>query len=151
MKRICTGIAVTLLLGPPAGCSAEGAAVATVKVASGTVTLTRAGQQSALRAGTKLEASDRITTGADGAVGVTFADNSLVSLGPGSEYLIETYEFDTTTHAGRFEAKLARGSLGMISGKLAKESPEAVHVKTPSTILGVRGTEFLVEVGGSGK
>jgi hypothetical protein len=34
-----------------------------------------------------------------------------------------------------------------VSGKLAKQSPEAMKVKTPAAILGVRGTEFLVRTG----
>ena len=33
------------------------------------------------------------------------------------------------------------------SGKLAKQSPEAMKVKTPAAVLGVRGTEFLVRTG----
>jgi hypothetical protein len=31
-----------------------------------------------------------------------------------------------------------------VSGKIAKQSPDAMKVRTPSTILGVRGTEFVV-------
>jgi hypothetical protein len=42
---------------------------------------------------------------------------------------------------------LKRGTLSVVSGKLAKRSPEAMTVSTPSTILGVRGTEFVVEAG----
>jgi len=35
----------------------------------------------------------------------------------------------------------------VISGRIAKQSPDAMTVRTPSAILGVRGTEFLVKVG----
>jgi hypothetical protein len=35
-------------------------------------------------------------------------------------------------------------SLSVISGRIAKQSPEAMTVRTPSTILGIRGTEFVV-------
>ena len=40
-----------------------------------------------------------------------------------------------------------RGTLAVISGKLSKQSPKAVKFSTPSTVLGVRGTEFVIEVG----
>ena len=40
-----------------------------------------------------------------------------------------------------------RGTLSVVSGKLAKRSPDAMTVRTPSTILGVRGTEFVVRAG----
>jgi hypothetical protein len=33
-----------------------------------------------------------------------------------------------------------------VSGKIAKQKPESMRVVTPSTILGVRGTEFFVQV-----
>ena len=41
-----------------------------------------------------------------------------------------------------------RQRLAVISGKIAKHEQDAMKVKTPSSILGVRGTEFVVEVGG---
>jgi hypothetical protein len=34
----------------------------------------------------------------------------------------------------------------VISGKIAKQSPEAMKVRTPAAILGARGTEFFVQV-----
>ena len=50
----------------------------------------------------------------------------------------------TLTHAGRFDTSLRHGTLSAVSGKIARQSPDAMKVRTPSTILGVRGTEFVV-------
>jgi hypothetical protein len=36
----------------------------------------------------------------------------------------------------------------VISGKMVKQSPEAMRVRTPTSIMGVRGTEFVVRVAG---
>jgi len=83
---------------------------------------------------------------ADGTVGITFLDNTLVSAGPNSTLVIDSYRFDSTTHAGKFDASLQRGSLAVISGKMVKQSPEAMRIRTPSSVLGVRGTEFVVKV-----
>jgi hypothetical protein len=33
-----------------------------------------------------------------------------------------------------------------VSGKIAKQSPDAMKVRTPASVLGVRGTEFVVKV-----
>ena len=44
---------------------------------------------------------------------------------------------------------IRRGSLAVVDGKLAKANPESVRYSTPTTTLGVRGTEFIIEVGGS--
>ena len=49
-----------------------------------------------------------------------------------------------TTNQGRFDAQLQRGTLAVISGRMAKESPQAMTVRTPSAALAVRGTEFVV-------
>jgi hypothetical protein len=142
---LCLGVVLATLA---AGAKAEGPAVATVKVLNGTVELQRGGTRSPVAIGTELQEGDELLTGSDGSVGFTFSDNSQLSLGPATVFLIERYSFDSTTHAGRLNTRIKRGSLGVISGKLARQSPDAVKVATPNSILGVRGTEFLVEVPG---
>jgi len=87
-----------------------------------------------------------VRTGTDGSVGITMTDNSLLSAGPNSVLSLDRYEFDSTTNAGRFDASLQRGTLAVVSGRLAKQSAEAMTVRTPTAILGVRGTEFVVSV-----
>ena len=60
------------------------------------------------------------------------------------ESALERFEFDATTSAGRFDARLQRGTLAVVSGRIAKQSPQAMTVRTPAAVLGVRGTEFVV-------
>ena len=38
------------------------------------------------------------------------------------------------------------GTLAVVSGRIAKKAPQAMTVRTPSAVLGVRGTEFVVSV-----
>ena len=63
-----------------------------------------------------------------------------------SALALERFEFDPTTSQGRFDAQLQRGTLAVISGRIAKQSPQAMTVRTPSAALAVRGTEFVVAV-----
>jgi hypothetical protein len=121
--------------------------VGQIKVSTGSVFVERAGKRLAGPVGTNLEAADSIVTGTDGSAGITFADNSRLSVGPNSTLAINRFKFDQTTHEGGFDSTLKRGTLSVISGKLAKRSPDAMTVSTPSTILGVRGTEFVVKAG----
>jgi hypothetical protein len=121
--------------------------IAQFKVAKGAVHLERSGQRLPARVGTPLQATDTVVTGADGSAGIAFVDNSLLSVGPNSVLAIERYTFNSTTHEGTFESSLRRGTLAVVSGKIAKQSPDAMKVKIPSSILGVRGTEFLVRAG----
>ena len=137
-------LSLTLGLVPVVGLATD---IAQFKVAKGAVYLERGGKRMPAYVGTHLQATDIIVTGADGSAGITFIDNSLLSVGPNSVLQIERYAFNSTTHEGVFDTTLSRGTLSMVSGKIAKQSPEAVKVRTPSSILGVRGTEFLVRTG----
>jgi hypothetical protein len=118
--------------------------VGRVKVVKGGVDIDRAGRSLPASIGMRLQEGDVIVTGRDGSVGVTFNDDSLLSVGPDSVLAIDRFAFDSTTHAGRFDTSLRQGTLSAVSGKIAKQSPDAMKVRTPSTILGVRGTEFVV-------
>jgi len=53
-----------------------------VKVAKGAVQVEREGKRVAATVGMPVRTSDVLVTGADGSAGVTFSDNSLVSVGP---------------------------------------------------------------------
>ena len=124
--------------------SASAADIGQIKVAKGGVTIERGGQVIPATAGVRLQAGDVLKTGADGSVGLTMSDNSLLSAGPNSILSLDRYDFDSTTSQGQFDAALQKGSLAVISGRIAKQSPEAMKVRTPSSILGIRGTEFVV-------
>jgi len=143
LNRIVKFIVVALAL-LPALAAAEDAGQ--IKVVNGPVTIERGGKSLPAVTGTRVQQSDILRTGAGGSVGVTMMDNTLVSAGPNSELVIERYAFNSTTHQGQFDAGLRRGTLSMVSGKIAKQSPGAVRVITPGTVLGARGTEFHVQV-----
>jgi hypothetical protein len=120
--------------------------VGEIKTVKGAAHVERGGKKLPAAAGMQLRQADTVVTGADGAVGITFLDNSLFSAGPNSVLVINKYRFDTTTHAGEFDASLNKGSLAVVSGKMVKQSPESMRIRTPSSIMGVRGTEFVVKV-----
>ena len=123
---------------------ARAADIGQVKITKGQVTIERSGQAVPATPGTRLQAGDVLRTGADGSVGLTMSDNSLLSAGPNSILSLDRYEFDSTTSQGQFDTTLTKGSLAVISGRIAKQSPDAMKVRTPASILGIRGTEFVV-------
>jgi hypothetical protein len=118
-----------------------------VKQSSGTALLERAGARQAIAVGNKIMVSDRVVTGPDGAVGIILRDNTMLSAGPNSSLQMNKFAFDTTTHAGTIDASVRRGTVAVISGKIAKATPENVSFSTPSMVLGVRGTEFIIDAG----
>jgi hypothetical protein len=141
MRNILFALAAVALAAP-----AMAADIGLVKVSKGSVQIERGGARVPAAVGASLRASDVIVTGADGSAGITFTDNSLVSVGPNSVFAIEKYSFDSTTHAGQFEGNLRQGRLAAVSGKMVKQSPESMKIRTPSAVMGVRGTEFVVQV-----
>lgn len=119
-----------------------------VKEVKGSATIVRDEQKLAAKPGTRVLVSDRVTTGADSSVGITLDDGTLLSAGSNSTLVLNKFAFNSTTNKGVLDASLKRGTLAVVSGKLSKTSPEAVTYRTPTSILGVRGTEFVLEAGG---
>jgi hypothetical protein len=117
-----------------------------VKVSKGEVQIERDGKRLPAPVGATIQARDTVMTGPDGSVGITFQDNSRLSAGPNSELVIERFVFDSTTHKGEFDTALKKGTLAVVSGEIVKQSPEAMRIRTPAAIMGVRGTEFVVKV-----
>jgi hypothetical protein len=135
-------LAIAALWGPAAQ-----ADIGQIKTVKGQVTVERNGATLPGQIGLLLEPLDVVKTGLDGAVGITMRDNSLLSAGPNSILSLERFEFDPSgSQPGRFDAGLQRGTLLVVSGRIAKQVPPSMTVRTPSAVLGVRGTEFAVEV-----
>lgn len=118
-----------------------------VKVASGDVVILRGGTESPAKAGSALFEKDIVRTGENSAVGMTFTDNSRVSLGPDSELSLEAYAYSRPGRQNSFDARLKRGSLTATSGQIAKSRPLAMRVLMPTTVLGVKGTTLAARVG----
>ena len=119
----------------------------TVKTSVGSASVIRGKERIAATVGLRIWVSDRVLTGADGAIGITLRDNTLLSAGPNSTLDIRKFSFDTTTNVGQIDAAVRRGTLSVISGKIAKTSPERVSFSAPGMALAVRGTEFVIDAG----
>jgi hypothetical protein len=136
---VCAVIAI------PVGAAAT-AEIGQIKNVNGQVFLTRNSAQQPAKAGDLVDQSDIITTGANGSVGITLIDNSRLSAGPNSRIELKQFRFNPTTQEGESVTEVRRGTLAIVSGQIAKRSPNAMKVQTPTTILGVRGTTFAVKV-----
>ena len=117
-----------------------------VKLISGIATIERGSQKISAIAGLVLQKGDTIVTGKNGRIGITFNDNTRFAAGPNSRINVADFVFDDTTHRGNFLTNVDRGSLAIVSGQIAKSNRDAMRVKTPTALLGVRGTRFVVQV-----
>lgn len=117
----------------------------TFKAVKGEVTVVRADVRSAAVVGNGFSSADRLVTGAKSAAALTLQDGTMLSIGPDSTLDLEQFAYDPTTQTGNIAVRLLRGSLRMITGLIARLKPEEVSVKTPTAVIGVRGTDFIVE------
>ena len=139
-------IAVALILLAISFVSADAIKIAQIKNVSGQVTVVRDGANLPAKAGDLLYEKDVVRTGGDGAIGITFTDNTAMSTGPNSEVSLDQYQFDSSNFHGSMLADMRKGTLAMVSGDIARSSPGAMRIKTPTAMLGVRGTRFVVQV-----
>ncbi|MDR0273826.1 MAG: FecR family protein [Burkholderiaceae bacterium] len=115
------------------------------KAVRGEVTVVRGDARSAAVVGGPLRTSDRVITGPQSAATISLLDGTVIELGAGSTADLTQFRFDSTTNEGGMLVNLARGTLRMITGLIAKTQPEHVKVTTPTAVIGVRGTDFIVE------
>ena len=142
MLRIPIGMGLLALLaaGPAF------AEIARVKTASGSALIERGGQKLKASPGLTLQKGDKLVTGKDGRMSLTFVDNTRFAVGPNSSVSVSEFQYDRTRQKGTMLTQVDRGSLAVVSGKIAKSDRDAMKVRTPNTLLGVRGTKFIVEV-----
>jgi len=117
-----------------------------VKVVSGNVQVLRREQPSAVRVGDRVFSGDRVVTAEGAAIGITLRDDTLLSLGPKSNFLLEQYNFDASSGEGNVAVRVVKGTLRYVTGLIGKHAPERQQVLTPTATIGIRGTDFIVEV-----
>lgn len=128
---------------------ADETAIGYVKTVSGVATVSNGKINVAAQPGTPVFLGSRLKTGAKSSLGVTFKDDTVMSFGPDTELTVDEYLYAPAQGQFKLVASMLRGSLNYVSGLIAKLRPEAVSVKTPTGIIGVRGTQFVVKVDGS--
>jgi len=126
--------------------SPASAQIARIKQSTGNAAIERGSTRLPATVGRQLVAGDRLVTGKDGRISLTFIDNTRFSVGPNSRIAVSQFQYDRTRQRGEFVTEVNRGSLAVVSGKIAKSGKDAMKVRTPNSLLGVRGTRFIVEV-----
>lgn len=140
------GIAMMAIGGLCASVDVRAADSGMVKNIQGEVRVERAGGALPLRVGDAVQEFDRVVVGPTGSAGITLKDETLISLGPNSALVIDAFAFDSKTNQGRVETSILRGAMRYVTGLVGHMNPKAIRVSTPSATIGIRGTEFIVEV-----
>lgn len=117
-----------------------------VKTVTGDAWVSTAGQRVKAQPGSAILLGSELKTAARSTMGVTFKDNTVMSFGPDTELTVDEYLYAPAQGQLKLGTRLGKGSLNYVSGVIAKLKPDAVTIKTPSGIIGVRGTQFVARV-----
>ena len=97
--------------------------------------------------GTMLNSGDTVVTGADSYADLSFngsSEDALVRVDPNTTMMIGAYETGQNLAAKKIALDLAMGDILVKANRLKNESQ--FQVRTPTSVVGVRGTGFKVQV-----
>jgi len=120
--------------------------VGIVKKITGTVEVKRNGKIIKIKRGYSLENGDIIMTKSKSSIGITFDDGSRLSLGEKAIFVINKFIVKPSKKKYEVDLELKKGKAMFSSGKIGKLSPESVKFRVPEGAVGIRGTQFIVEV-----
>lgn len=146
IRQFLTASAILMLASAAALSQAHAEVVGSVKTVTGEAWVITAQQRVKAQVGTPVNLGSQLKTAKASSMGVTFKDNTLMSFGPDTEMTVDEFLFSPTQGQLKLGTRLDKGSLNYVSGLIAKLKPEAVTVKTPTGTIGVRGTQFLLNV-----
>jgi hypothetical protein len=87
--------------------------------------------------------NEKIVTGVESATKLIFLDQATLTLGPNSEIVLDRFVYNPNKSKGSFIMTATSGAFRFASGKMAKKS---YKIHTPAATIGIRGTEFTVDV-----
>ncbi len=131
--------------------SAGGETIGQVSAVQGSASITRTdGSKVPAADGTAIFQGDLVETNTGGAIGITFADESTFSLAENGSMVIDEMVFDPGSQSGKSTVNIAQGVFTFISGQIAKTDVDAMLIKTPVAVIGIRGTAGGGEAGPEG-
>ncbi|MGB0683611.1 MAG: hypothetical protein ACPGOV_12925 [Magnetovibrionaceae bacterium] len=111
--------------------------------AEGQVFAVRAdGIREALGEGSALFQGDTLETGDASAIGIVLADETTFAMGEGGQMVLDEMIYDPEVQEGALNLSVVKGVFTIVSGFIAKTSPDAMMVTTPFASLAIRGTQL---------
>lgn len=94
-----------------------------------------------------LHRDEHVKTGNDALLRVVFADSTTLLLGANSEMNLDRFIYSGTKGTGQAVMKMSSGIFRFVSGNIDKKG---VALVTPLATIGIRGTDFIVDVAPNG-
>ncbi len=88
----------------------------------------------------------RVVTGTDGHIQVLLLDETVFTIGPNSDMVIDEFVYDPDTNVHKVTARITKGLFRWVTGKVARKNIAQMKVTLPAGYAGIRGTDFEVMV-----
>jgi len=145
MKYLSSLIVAVLVAWAPAAAASDDSA-GRVKTVNGSASIVRGQASLPAVVNEKILQGDSLRTGPDGSLGVILKDDTVLSLGPNSEVVVDQFLFAPAEGKLSLVTRMLRGTAVYFSGVIAKLSPQSVRFETPNATIGLRGTRMLVKI-----
>ena len=120
-------------------------ALGQIATLQGGATVTRAkAAAAALKISDAVYKNDVLQTGANAALGVTFDDETTLSLSANAPIVIDEFVYEKGAKGNKAVFNIARGTVAFVASLVAKTGD--MTITTPTSTLGIRGTTGVVDV-----
>ena len=119
--------------------------IGNIMALKGEVKIKHANIEKIATSGMEIIEGDTIVTSTKSRAQVVLKDNTIVTIGSNSSFQFDKYFFDGTKKS-LVKMRANRGFFRSVTGKIGKIAPERFTVETSSATIGIRGTDFSVEM-----
>ena len=141
-------VIIVAVLGLDYTCSLAEEPIGYVTSLKGDVSVIHAGEREKTSLGLSdpVYLGDIIQTGANSKIQILMEDESLLNLGEKARITIKDHMYQPEKDLRSSIYKLIRGKVRVVVGKLFSDPASSLEVETPTSIIGIRMTEFIVWV-----
>lgn len=143
LRQLC--LILGCLVAVPVHAADSGRLAGHVALLKGRALAQQGGETTALYLQASVLTGDRIQTRNKTRLRLQMVDGTEIILGDNTEFQIGEYHYDAVTNLGHGSLALVKGFFRALTGKIAKLQNQPFEVKTPTAVIGVRGTDFWGE------
>jgi hypothetical protein len=105
-----------------------------------------------IKSGDPLVLNGHITSGPDSRLQILLADETVFTIGPNADMVLDKFVYDPDVNTEKFTARIVRGVFRLVTGRIARRQPDTMNVRLNVGVIGIRGTDFeiLTEPGQTG-
>jgi len=129
----------------PGAAPAADDSVGQIATLQGGATVTRGKTAAAaLKVSDAVYKNDVLATGANAALGVTFDDETTLSLSANARIVVDEFVYEKGANGNKAVLNVARGTVAFVASLVAKSGD--MTITTPTSTLGIRGTTGVIDV-----